>query len=93
MNAYVKRVLVAFDVFWNVVLGGNMDETISARAGRAKDAGKLWGIWLSGILNWIQPYHVQLAIEHDEERAKDVVTIELTAEKDKAFREPPKQLS
>lgn len=89
MKAYIKRVLVAFDVFCNVVLGGNMDETISARAGRAKDNGWKWGIWLADLLNWIQPYHVQLAILHDKQRADRVISVEISAEKQTDFTMPP----
>lgn len=71
-KAYVKRVLVAFDMFWNVVLLGHPDETISTRAGRARDHGKLWGRILADVLDKLQPQHVELARVHDEQRAEVV---------------------
>jgi hypothetical protein len=76
MNAYLVRVAIAFDVFCNVILYGNQDETMSSRAGRAAKAGKLWGRILAGALNYCFPNHCQDAELHDEWRARYIVKIE-----------------
>jgi len=77
MKAYIINCLVAFDQFCNVVLGGNPDETISARCGRN---GNYLSKAVRWVLNAIQPGHCEAAIEHDEQRAAKVVTIEDHAE-------------
>ena len=42
-EGYLHRVLVALDIFLNVVFKGREDETISARSYRAALEGKIWG--------------------------------------------------
>ena len=76
MGAYLTRVAIAFDVFCNVVLYGNQDETMSARAGRAAKVGKLWGKILAGTLNFLFPGHCAGAELHDSWRAQYIVQIE-----------------
>lgn len=73
---YVKRVLVAFDQFVNVVFNGHPDETISARTGRDAACGYKWALTLQWMLNTIQRHHTSLAIEHDKDRAEIVDHIE-----------------
>jgi len=73
---YLCNVAIAFDVLCNVILGGKNDETLSARSGRAKDAGKLWGRLLAGTLNAIFPGHTKAAEIHDEQRAEIVDDLE-----------------
>jgi hypothetical protein len=73
---YAIRLAVAFDEFWNVVLGGFLDETISSRAGRAAHAGKRWGKLLAGALGYFFPNHCRLAELHDEQRAEYIVYLE-----------------
>jgi hypothetical protein len=75
-TGYLGRVAIAFDVFCNVLLNGAMDETLSARSGRAARAGKLWGKLLAGVLNYCFPGHCQGAIQHDKWRAEYVVWLE-----------------
>jgi len=75
-EGYVHRVLVAGDIFTNVVLGGYPDETISSRCARAAFAGKWWGIWMSGFLNLFQADHGAKAMAGDEERAENVEELE-----------------
>lgn len=76
-EGYIHRVLVAFDIFCNVVFfRGQQDETISSHSARAALEGKLWGIWLSKALDWIQPDHGAKAIAGDVERAENVERIE-----------------
>ncbi|MDE2019889.1 MAG: hypothetical protein KGJ13_06105 [Patescibacteria group bacterium] len=63
---YWLRLLIAFDMFCNVVFGGKFDETISARCG----IHRAWYERACGdALNWLQPGHTEGAVHHDEERA------------------------
>lgn len=75
-EGYIHHVLVSFDDFWNVVTGGQIDETISARVGRvAKDPvrkHKLLAVVLNHALDWIQPNHGEKAAAGDMERAEAV---------------------
>jgi hypothetical protein len=49
-------VLLTLDISVNVAARGKV-ETISSRAGRARDNGKAWGAGLCSILDTIQPGH------------------------------------
>ncbi len=73
---YPRRVLVAFDVFANVLLNGQPGETISSHAARAALKGKLWGTVLSKLLDLIQHDHGAIAIVADLERAENIERIE-----------------
>jgi len=42
---------IGLDQTGNSLLGGSVDETISSRAGRAKRAGKPWGIRAVAIID------------------------------------------
>jgi hypothetical protein len=75
-DGYVHRVLVAFDVFVNVLFRGRMDETISARSYRAALQGKLWGKVMNAFLNLFQANHGALAAAGDLERADSVAGTE-----------------
>jgi hypothetical protein len=75
-DKYLHRVLVAFDIFVNVIFRGRMDETISARSYRAALQGKLWGRILNGALNIIQKNHGALAAAGDLERATSIESTE-----------------
>lgn len=66
--AYLWKVLVALDQLVNTVLGGEPDETISSRAGKAKLRGKRWGCLLCNFLDWFDGGHCEKAIEPDEGR-------------------------
>lgn len=63
---YIWNILVAIDQFWNTVLGGDPDETISSRAGKAAREGKRWGCILCRFLNVFEKDHCKLSIEEDE---------------------------
>lgn len=52
----------------NVDANGRIDETISARAARARYRGKAWGCILCWILDRIQRNHCEDALEHDDAR-------------------------
>ncbi len=78
-EGYLHRVLVAFDQFWNVVLGGDPDETISSRAARWAMRGQggfwFWRIVARAMVAWldfIQPGHDLGARAGDLVRAQKV---------------------
>lgn len=51
------RIAVGYDQLLNVVTGGNVDETISSRANRARIEGQLWGCVLCRALDLIERNH------------------------------------
>lgn len=69
-EGYIRRVLVAIDQAANVVLGGNPDETISARSQRAASRGDLIGRAMCWWLDKLQPQHGLKAEAGDLERAQ-----------------------
>ena len=79
-EGYIRRVLVALDIFANVLSDGHEDETISARMARwdkeptgvRHDVGQL----ISEGLALIQPNHGALAEAGDLERAEEVIRME-----------------
>lgn len=73
MKRWLWKVLVAADVFWNVVFNGYPDETISARAATARRDGKRWGCILCKWLESFDPGHCDNAIQSDEQRAAAAV--------------------
>lgn len=79
-EGYIKRNLVAFDQFANVLLDGSNDETISSRAARwateEKGSKRAVGRIVSKALDLFQKDHGAQAIAGDETRAQDVVKIE-----------------
>jgi hypothetical protein len=75
-EAYPKRLLIAIDMFMNVITDGDPDETISSRAARAAQQGKDWGIAMSKFLDLFQKDHGAKAQAGDVVRAEDVITTE-----------------
>lgn len=75
-EGYVHRALVGLDQFVNVLCGGLPDETISSRASRAAEQGKLWGVAMSRFLNLFQKDHGPKAQAGDTERAEKVLKTE-----------------
>ncbi len=75
-EGYVHRVLVALDQFGNVVLGGDPDETISARSARAVERGNWLGKFMCWWLDKLQRNHGEKAECGDLERAEIVEQIE-----------------
>lgn len=71
-EGYVHRVLVAFDIFVNVLFRGREDETISARSYRAYLEGKLWGRAMNAFLNFFQKDHGAKAAAGDLERSQSI---------------------
>jgi hypothetical protein len=76
-EGYLHRLLVGLDQFLNVVCDGRPDETISARAARAAEQGKPWGVELSRALNLFETNHGVKAQAGDLERAMAVMSAEL----------------
>lgn len=60
------RLAVSYDQVANTAFGGDEDETISSRAGKAARQGKRWGCVLCSLLDWFQPNHCENNIEVDE---------------------------
>jgi len=63
---YLWNILISIDQFFNTLFGGNPDETISSRAGKARRNGKKWGKVLCTVLDKIDPDHCNKSIEEDE---------------------------
>ena len=84
-EGYVKRDLVGFDQFVNVLTDGDPDETISSRMARwaTEDSGLKHdlGSAVSKGLDLFQKDHGAKAEAGDLERAQTVVTTEESAEK------------
>lgn len=76
MPNYLYKLLVGIDMLGNVVTGGNLDETISARSQRAAQRGDLWGEFMVKWLDWLQKNHGVLAEQGDLKRAETVESIE-----------------
>jgi hypothetical protein len=56
---------VAYDQLANAAFGGDEDETISSRAGKAAREGKRWACVLCRLLDRLDPNHCEKAIEPD----------------------------
>lgn len=72
MGRYFWNILIAIDQFFNAVLGGYPDETISSRMGKrvAKKDCFLCN-FICKLLNKIDPNHCEKSIEWDEGIEKD----------------------
>lgn len=57
------RLAIAYDQLANTAFGGNEDETISSRAGRARRQGKRWACLLCRLLDRLDPGHCERSIE------------------------------
>ena len=66
LGKWVWNILIALDRFGNAIAGGDPEETISSRAGKARNADKLWGKALCPILDWVDPDHCTTSIDPDE---------------------------
>jgi hypothetical protein len=60
---WFKNILLALDQLLNVLLWGDPDETLSRRAGRARDKKLSWGCRLCSILDAIDPRHCQKTLD------------------------------
>lgn len=78
------RVIIGLDILCNVVAGGNLGETISARVGRDRHRHGIErypAALIAGVLDAMQPGHTAAAVEHDLERARYVEQVETDAER------------
>lgn len=66
MKEYFWNILISIDQFANTLFGGNPDETISSRAGKAAQRGDKWGCVLCKWLDKIDKNHCDKNIELDE---------------------------
>lgn len=60
------RLAVSYDQLANTAFGGDEDETISSRAGKAAREGKWWACRLCRLLDRFDPNHCENNIEQDE---------------------------
>lgn len=66
---YWKNLGIAVDQFWNAVFGGDPDETISSRLGKAAQTGSFRAkvaCWLIGRVFFQDTSHCKDSIEEDE---------------------------
>ena len=68
-----ETLAVGFDFFWNVMIGGQLGVTISARSGVAAIHNNKWGKAMEWVLGHMETDHCQLAIQGDIDRAKAVI--------------------
>jgi hypothetical protein len=61
---YFFNILISLDQLGNTLLGGDPDETISSRC--AKNQDKWYWYSLGQVLEFIDPGHLEWAIEYDE---------------------------
>lgn len=67
MTAYLWNLLVALDQLINALLGGDPDETLSSRMGKAVRANRCWACkGICRLLHLIDKDHCQKTIEPDE---------------------------
>lgn len=72
VSKYALRILISIDQFLNTVTGGNPDETISSRIGKAAIRGNRLAHVIERIIDWIferltgQAGHCRANIEWDE---------------------------
>jgi hypothetical protein len=71
---YIVGLLIGIDQFFNAVLGGGVDETISSRCARGYGKRWYWTI-LGRLLNAIDPGHItdSLQSEKDNLHKPDVI--------------------
>src|SRR5262245_57107843 len=82
-HGYFRRVLLGLDLFGNVLTGGKVGETISARSQRAADRGNWLGKGMTKFLHLFQRDHGVLAEVGDLGRAEEVEKTEEDALKGK----------
>jgi len=75
-EGYLHRLLVALDQFINVALGGDPDETMSARSQRAAAKGNWLGKFMVWWLDKLNSQHGLKAEAGDLERAEAVEQLE-----------------
>jgi hypothetical protein len=74
---WFKNILLALDQLLNVLLWGDPDETLSRRAGRARDKKLSWGCRLCSILDAIDPRHCQKTLDRVAKNGKKATGFKL----------------
>jgi len=64
---WAKNIALSLDQLFNVLLWGDPDETLSRRAGRARDKGVGWACWLCSWLDAVDKRHCEKALERVNE--------------------------
>lgn len=88
---------MAFNQLFNTLTGGNPDEAVSSRAGRARDAGNRFGAGVCHVLDWLDPRdgdnpegdHCQIAVRNHIERTR--LELEKLEQKPKPGNKPGKE--
>ena len=57
IRRYLKRVLIALDIFINVIFGGELGQTFSARNWLWKKNNKPNIVWVIDLIFWWDPLH------------------------------------
>ncbi|WP_234015477.1 hypothetical protein [Burkholderia sp. BE12] len=65
-DGYVHSCFYSLDCLGNAIAGGDPRETISSRAGKAMNNGRVWGCVLCRFLNIFQKDHCLKSIEVNE---------------------------
>ena len=64
------QILIAVDQFFNALIGGYADETLSSRAYRhKKDGSRSWPAWIIDHLFFWQEEHCKSSYESEKERS------------------------
>ena len=64
MVSYFYTIAISFNYFVNAVFGGNMNETISVRSGKARLKGKSWGCILCKLMDFFHREHCRKVMWH-----------------------------
>lgn len=71
MKNYILQILIAIDQVFNALLGGYADETLSARAWRTEQKGRIFGKFFRPLIDFVlfvQPDHCFQAYESEQKR-------------------------
>lgn len=72
MSRYIRNLLISIDQLGNALGGGDADETISSRVGKAALAGRRWALLMERVIDWLflqvtgERDHCRASIEWDE---------------------------
>ena len=66
LSKWFWNILIAIDQLGNAIFAGDPQETISSRAGKARNEDKKWGKVLCPVLDWLDPDHCASSIDVTE---------------------------
>lgn len=70
IGRYGLNLLIWLDCGANTLLGGDPQETISSRLGKAARDGRKWAYYICRGLHWFDPRHCRESIDpHEGDRA------------------------